>query len=291
MLRARHRRSSSSDTSSDKAEHLYHKTGAKKKSEHPLILSPTVTTTTTSLSTPVISCLPTAAAASHVPGRKALSRVPLRTRVLPGDVHREPLSTRGCLQHLPHHHHHPHHHPCAFPGDRTGACGMCFPLAELCSLMLHFSLCIHTFKSLCRAASSVDKGADATTRATNPARAQPPAAASPLPAAQGKLQSRDCKSCCRHSVAAQGLSVASGSLACGSPGYHAPARASRLVPEPEHQHQAQPERLREPRPRSHPRDSTPASISRPSTRKLQRRAHPWMLRASCTTPHPLYYFF
>lgn len=168
MLRARHRRSSSSDTSSDKAEHLYHKTGAKKKSEHPLILSPTVTTTTTSLSTPVISCLPTAAAASHVPGRKALSRVPLRTRVLPGDVRREPLSTRGCLQHLPHHHHHPHHHPCAFPGDRTGACGMCFPLAELCSLMLHFSLCIHTFKSLCRAASSVDKGADATTRATEP---------------------------------------------------------------------------------------------------------------------------
>lgn len=157
--------------------------------------------------------------------------------------------------------------------------------------MLHFSLCIRTFKSLCRAASSVDKGADATTRATNPARAQPPAAASPLPAAQGKLQSRDCKSCCRHSVATQGLSVASGSLACGIPGYHAPARASRLVPEPEHQHQAQPERLREPRPRSHPRDSTPASISRPSTRKLQRRAHPWMLRASCTTPHPLYYFF
>lgn len=147
----------------------------------------------------------------------------------------------GCLQHLP-------AHPCAIPAERT-ARGWCFP-AELCLLLWHFSSAsIHLIP--CRASS-----VHATTRATAPAWAQPPPAASPARGTR-KLQSRDRKSAnprSWHSGATLGLSVATGEdpWHAAHPGYHAQPRHPSSFPEPEHQHHARLRAAALPPPASHP---------------------------------------
>lgn len=187
----------------------------------------------------------------------------LRTRVLPGDARRKPRST-GCLHHLP-------DHPMCFSRRQNGL-WTAFPCRAVPAAVA-LLLCIHTFNP--------PRWMWERMRQHEPQHQRGVRAAS-LPVAHKNFKAGTANPRSWNAVATLELSVATGcgSTACSTPGYHAqPSSLPSLSISTTHSREAP------------TRGIPPCKYSRPSTRKLQGRAHPWMLRASCTNLHPLHSVF